>query len=183
MNRVFQGVWPGGWIIRWRNLTWKEFTNLRYSQKSDIERYVDVYRLCLVSGPAPDAAPAGIVDWIGKQQLTKSPFTGSYQNLQAALDAKREWLNSSFLQVAKATVAWVFRYSFEEIDSWDPDTFFERLVSAEYLLGKEISPADPKADPALKPTPSQTKSEALRAENKRKRAEVEERRIRWSSGK
>jgi hypothetical protein len=177
MTTNFQGIWPDGWVVRWRSLTWKEFESFRYSSQTDIEKYGAVYKLCVVAGPSLDQAPAGLVEWVGKQQLTASPFTGEFSAIQRAIALKRERFASSYLQSAKAQVACLFRYTFEEIENMTPDAFFECIAAAEVILGQPLDPADPNA---VQKNPIDAKREAKQAIREQKRKEIEEKKFRWS---
>lgn len=113
--------------------------------------YAEVYKTCVLSGPSLPRATAGIVHFIGRQQIDQNPWTGELEAVQQSLAMKREWLAGSYLESARAAVSFCFGYKFEEIDDWDPDQFFEKVVQAEYILGRPLQPADPKAKPAPKP--------------------------------
>jgi hypothetical protein len=56
---------------------------------------------------------------------------------------KRIELKSSWLNSAKSIIAGIFRYTFEEIEQWDAEMFFERLASAEFVSGRKLEPGDP----------------------------------------
>jgi len=71
------------------------------------------------------------------------PFNGEYKDVKRALDMKRVELKSSWLNSAKSIIAGIFRYTFEEIESWDAEMFFERLAYAEFVCGRKLEPGDP----------------------------------------
>lgn len=135
--------WKSGVSVVWRGLTWAEYRQYtqRLTFESPMEVYIDLYRALLVEGPDITEAPAGVVDFIARSMLETNPFSGEYQYVKHALDARRNV--QDWLAHAKALVAGVFRYTFEEIDSWDADTFFDRVAKAEFLAGKRLDPEDP----------------------------------------
>ncbi|MGD0042089.1 MAG: hypothetical protein ABSE84_17080 [Isosphaeraceae bacterium] len=138
-------AWKSGVAVRWRGLTWTEFRQFtqQMAYSSPIEVYIDLYRAVLLDGPDVLSAPAGIVDYVGRTMLETNPFNGEYLNIKHALDVKRS--TQSYLDHARALVAGIFRYTFEEIDTWDVDTFFDRVAKAEFIAGKAIEPEDPVA--------------------------------------
>lgn len=76
------------------------------------------------------------------------------------------WLQSTYLETARTLVAGTFRYRFEEIDEWDQGTFFKRLAAAEFLVGKNLEPADPNAKPVSKQDAMQSKLETQKHQKK-----------------
>lgn len=115
---------------------------------------MDLYRALLIEGPSVEEAPAGIVEYVSKSMLETNPFGGKYEDVKHALNAKRQ--SQDYLENAKALIAGLFRYTFEEIDTWDVDTFFDRLAKAEFLSGKKLEPEDPnKAEAEAKQPPGQ----------------------------
>jgi hypothetical protein len=138
-------AWKSGASVRWRGVSgseYRQFTqNLSY--QSPLEVYIDLYRAVLLDGPDVEEAPAGIVEFIGKSMLETNPFSGRYDYIKFALDSSRQ--NQTYMEHGKALIAGLFRYTFEEIDSWDADTFFDRLAKAEFIAGKQLEPEDPKA--------------------------------------
>lgn len=144
--------------VEWRNLTWGEFRTFqqRYNERrfeSPMDIFNDVYRTVLIDGPELKYASAGIVDWIGRQQLETNPFSGEPKLLIEAQGLGRAIVNSSELHYARGVVAAVLHYKLEEIDQWDPTMFFTRLALAEQVLGKPIPLVrqDPDAKPKPKP--------------------------------
>ena len=147
---TFRAIWnSGGYplLVVWRSLTWQEHRQIVARHAEPRLRQVAAYHTCLVDGPAVEFAPAGIVSWIGRQQVDHSPFTEEFKQLQRDLAVTRSRLASSAIEAAKSVVAWAFRYSFEEIDQWTAETFLERWARAEYVLGCKIEPQDPNAPP------------------------------------
>jgi hypothetical protein len=106
-------------------------------------RNLAVYKACLISGPPPDQVPAGVVAWIGCEQIDQSPFASNFKVLQQYLQLGRGWLGSSYLNQAQALVAGTLHYTIEEVEAMDPEIFFKRLAAAELLVGKRLDPADP----------------------------------------
>jgi hypothetical protein len=147
--KAFSAYWPSGQAVRWRTLSWKEFDQFRRLQQanpdSSMKVYLALYRAVVLEGPHSEDVTAGIVDYIGEFCLEQNPFNGRYEDLVSALEIKRASLG--YLGHARALVAGLFRYTFEEIDSWDADTFFERLTQAEFLAGRKIDPEDPNPAP------------------------------------
>lgn len=145
---MYQAVWNHGGVplaVRWRSLTWREHREV--TRRGDPARlqHAAAYRLCVLDGPALYDAPAGIVEWIGRQQIERSLFTEDFRRLSRSLALERSRFASSACEGAKAVIAWAFRYSFEEIDGWTAETFLERWVQAEYILGVKLEPQDPNA--------------------------------------
>jgi hypothetical protein len=146
----YRGIWNHGGYplpVVWRGLTWKEYKQITARYGEPRLRQVTAYQACLVEGPALEAAPAGIVAWIGRQQIDESPFTGGFKVLQKTLARERERLGSSALEAAKSVIAWAFRYTLEEIDNWPAELLLERWARAEYVLGAKLDPQDPNAPP------------------------------------
>jgi hypothetical protein len=146
-------AWKSGTAVHWRGLTWAEFN--QFSQqltfKRPMEVYIDLYRALLLEGPEVTDAPAGIVEYVAKTMLETNPFGGRYEDIAYALRTKRN--SQSYLENAKALVAGIFRYTFEDIATWDADTFFDRVAKAEFLSGKQLEPADPNAKPEVSTNP------------------------------
>ena len=145
MQTQYIAAWKSGVTIRWRGLSWSEFRKFTQQMTiySPLEVYIDLYRALLLDGPDVLDAPAGVVEYVGRTMLETNPFNGEYPNVKHALEAKRA--SQSYLDVARAVVAGIFRYTFEEIDTWDADTFFDRVAKAELIAGKPIEPEDPVA--------------------------------------
>jgi hypothetical protein len=148
--QVFFARWPSGRKVKWRSLTWAEFKKfdrqLDYDCPASV--YCDVYRAVVLDGPPLDGdpvyqAPAGLVEWIARALLDSNPFNGEYKDVKRALEMKRIELKSSWLNSAKSIIAGIFRYTFEEIEQWDAEMFFERLASAEFVSGRKLEPGDP----------------------------------------
>lgn len=148
--QVFFARWPSGRKVKWRSLTWAEFKKfdrqLDYDCPASV--YCDVYRAVVLDGPPLDGdpvyqAPAGLVEWIARALLDSNPFNGEYKDVKRALEMKRVELKSSWLNSAKSIIAGIFRYTFEEIEQWDAEMFFERLASAEFVSGRKLEPGDP----------------------------------------
>lgn len=162
MQTQYIAAWKSGTAVRWRGLTWSEFSQFthRLTFESPIEVYLDLYRALLLEGPDPEYATAGSVEYVAKTMLETNPFGGKYEDVVHALHTKRGV--QTYLENAKALVAGIFRYTFEEIDTWDADTFFDRVAKAEFLAGKKLEPEDPAViaaslkaakDPNRKPPP------------------------------
>jgi hypothetical protein len=156
--QIFFARWPSGRKVKWRSLTWAEFKKfdrqLDYDCPASV--YCDVYRAVLLDGPPLDGdpvyqAPAGLVEWIARALLDSNPFNGEYKDVKRALDMKRVELKSSWLNSAKSIIAGIFRYTFEEIESWDAEMFFERLAYAEFVCGRKLEPGDPDKPDAQHP--------------------------------
>ena len=155
---VFFARWLSGRAVKFRSLTWAEFK--RFDQRLQYECpmgiYCDVYRAVLLDGPPLDGdpvyqAPAGLVEWIARALLDSNPFNGEYKDVKRALDMKRVELKSSWLNSAKSIIAGIFRYTFEEIETWDAEMFFERLAYAEFVCGRKLEPGDPDKPDAQHP--------------------------------
>lgn len=143
-------TWPSSTCVEWRGLTWAEYRRIQDSGGSDYSKWLEVYRLCVTAvqarrnvGPEPDKVGYGIIRWIGRHQLENNPFSGQLNTIQKSLQTGRARVQNSYLQQARAIVAAVFRCSFEEIDSWDAETFFDRVAQAEAVLSRPIEPVDP----------------------------------------
>ena len=132
-------------FVRWRDLTWKEYQQFTGARRIPAVLYSEIYEKVLVEGPSLALVPAGIVEWIGRQQFDQNPFSWKYPPIRASIDQSRAKVQSSWLTIARAVVASVFHYSFEEIDEWPSELFFERVAQAELLTGSPLEPSDPKA--------------------------------------
>ena len=143
MQTQYIAAWKSGVAVRWRSLTWSEYRQFKQQMTygSPVEVYIDLYRAVLLEGPDLVDASAGIVDFVGRSMLETNPFGGEYLDIAHALNAKRS--SQTYLDTARALVAGLFHYSFEEIDTWDADTFFQRVAQAEFLAGRPIDPEDP----------------------------------------
>ena len=173
MQTEYIAAWKSGIALRWRSLTWSEYRQFKQqlTYSSPVEVYIDLYRAVLLEGPDVVDAPAGIVDFVGRSMLETNPFGGEYADIAHALAAKRSVM--SYLDTARALVAGLFHYSFEDIDTWDADTFFMRVAQAEFLAGRPLDPEDPAAaaaeaeaakDPTKRRAPRRQKKELTRAQ-------------------
>lgn len=151
MAKVFQGTWrhlnfdgsvaeQAPTLVVWRPLTWKEFNRF---QREPFLRSADIYETCVVEGPDLGRAPMGIVRWIAAQVLESNPFSGGFKEIAKSLATARKNVQGNYLLSAKAAIAGTFRYTFEEIDNWNAETFFERLAQAELLMNSPLEPANP----------------------------------------
>lgn len=116
--------------------------------------YCDLYQLVANhdDNPTLDKITAGIVDFLGRTLLKNNPYSGDIEAMKKALEVQREALQVDYIDACKAVIAGVFRYTFEEIDEWDSETFFSRLAKAELISGEDLGPK-----PVAKEEPSQTK--------------------------
>ncbi len=145
-TRLYDGLWPSGIRVRWRGLTLAEhekFVGYLLSGMPAAQVHLEVYDAVLVSGPIPEEVPAGIVLWIGRQLLDQSALTGRLDLVKARLAQKRQLVQNSYLLAVKGYLSSLFHYRFEDMDSWDEDTFFERVAQAEFVLGRPLEPTDP----------------------------------------
>jgi hypothetical protein len=145
---AFVAQWPSGRWVKFRSLTWAEYREFEPRLRNpDLAAnvYLDVYRRVFLSGEDWRTSTAGMVEYVGRVLTEQNPFNGRYHDVARALELKRIEFKQDYLQAAKAVVASIFHYSFEEIDRWDPETFFERLAQAEYITGRKIEPVDPNA--------------------------------------
>ena len=148
--QVFSAQWASGRYAKWRSLTWAEFrqfeARLRY--ESPMQVYVDLYRAVVIQGPPLEGdpifqAPAGLVEFVAHSMLDSNPFGGEYTSVKNAMEQKRTELKQNFLSASKAIIAGIFRYTFEEIEQWDAEMFFERLAAAEFVSGRKVEPGNP----------------------------------------
>jgi hypothetical protein len=156
----YTATWPDGFTVIWRNLTWAEYKEFKPLLDNSIFQSpaalsIKVYRACLIDGPTPEIVPAGIADFIAKQQMVNNPFCGEFAVLTNYLRAARTVLASNYLMGAKALIAHTFNYKFEEIDAWDVDMFFLRLAQAELVSQRITSPVDPNAKEVKTPSKEQ----------------------------
>lgn len=140
----WQATWPDGTRVQWRSLSWGEFRRIEHIQPVQAAA-VQVYKTCVTAGPAVENVPAGVMMYVAEHELVKSPYSREYAPVKISLDRARQKLASSWMFSARALVAGIFRYSFEEIDTWDAQTFMDRVAQAEMVSGRTIDPADPKA--------------------------------------
>jgi hypothetical protein len=180
---VYEALWASGVRVRWRTPTWKEFQGLYRSADARPIRNLKFYQLCVLDGPAPDRVPAGIVAWLGVNMLDQSPFTGQLQPLREYVQLSRSWFQASYLENARALIAGTFRYTFEEIESWDAEVFFKRLAAAEFLVNRTLEPADPSATKQQRQmSDAQRRQAEMHSRNAAKKQEVENRRHAWGAG-
>jgi hypothetical protein len=143
-----------------------------------MEVYIDLYRALVIEGPSAEFIKAGPVEFIGKSMLELNPFNGHYPDVKRVLEVKRAELGNSYLEGCKAILASLFHYTFEEIDTWDAETFFERVAKAEFVVNKPIEPQDPTpvvdknkgAAPKAPPRPKRQLTPAQEMVMERKRA-------------
>ena len=143
LRQVFSATWSDGIEVRWRSLSLEEFRRFRGRNVDERILWAEIYEACLVAGPSLNRAPAGVVAFVGKTELEQNPFNGKFRPIQAYLGQAREAIQSNYLQIARAVLSGTFRYTFEEIDAWPPELFFERLAQAEMLTGVPVNPSDP----------------------------------------
>jgi hypothetical protein len=80
-------------------------------------------------------------------------------------------------------IAGTFRYSFEDIESWDAEVFFKRLAAAEFLVNRTLEPADPSATKQQRQmSDAQRRQAEMHSRNAAKKQEVENRRHAWGAG-
>lgn len=122
--------------------------------------YCDLYRM--VTDPEEslplEYVTAGVVDFLGRKLLKDSAFGGDINKMKAALIEKRNDLDGNYYEQCKAVIAGVFRYTFEEIESWDEDTFFEVLAKAELISGENLEPRLVGEDGNSEPVTAQSKA-------------------------
>ena len=167
MATAYRATW---WIgdepvtFIWRSLNWKEYRQV--SGLLDYAKYAAVYRIVLIAGPAIEHVPAGIMQWIGRYELDNNPFSGELKPIQLQRQRSEEWAGG-YLNAARGIVSWAFNYKFEEIDTWDAPTFFNRLAQAEYvfqkyLFGKPFLPEDPNAPKPPEKKPQKPRLQKLK---------------------
>lgn len=146
----YYAKWRDGFEVVWRNLTWAEYN--RFKDRFDSSAFaepaelaLEIYKLVRIDGPDPKFVPAGIPGYICKQQMIDNPFSGEYNPVANAVGLARQAVTGNFLLCAKALIASSLHYRLDEIDQWDPNTFFIRLAQAELVLGRPIEPVNPKA--------------------------------------
>ncbi len=160
-QQQYVAVWASGASVQWRGLTMKEYRQLSNKLKYEPEMlvYCDLYRLVTNSEESLPLThiPAGVVDFLGRRLLKESAFGGDINKMKAALIEKRNNLDNNYYEQGKAVIAGVFRYTFEEIESWDEDTFFECLAKAELISGENLEPRIVGEDSNLEQVPVQDK--------------------------
>ncbi len=143
-------TWPSGTRVVWRDLTWGEYRDARSRLGPPAEIALHVYKLCVIHGPRPEEIPAGIMMWIYKDQLEKSPFSGAFQTIPLPLENARKKVGDSYLLCAQAFIASVFKIPFEVMDGWSAETLLVRLAQAEFVSGVPLNPVDPKTAKSAK---------------------------------
>ncbi len=157
MSQYF-AQWRDGYQVVWRNLTWAEYKKFqtRYEEspfQEPMDVALDIYRLVYIKGPDPDFVPAGIPSYICKQQMLNNPFSGRYEDLVPAVEMARQLVNRNYLVAAKGIIASTLNYTIEQVESWDPNTFFLRLAQTELTTGRTFDLVDPKAPKDAKGNP------------------------------
>lgn len=142
--------WRGGFQVTWRNLTLAEYRVFKSAFDKapfvePMEVALAIYKTVMVDGPDPRYVPAGIPAFICKQQMMNNPFSGAFEDIDSALKLARTAVRGNYLMAAKAMIAGALHYRLEEIDQWDPNTFFIRLAQAELIFGRPLDPDDPNA--------------------------------------
>jgi hypothetical protein len=129
---------------------------------------MDVYKTVLIDGPDPKFVPAGIPGYICKQQLLNNPFSGRYEDIAPAVELSRKVVSTNYLLSAKALIAATLNYKPEEIDNWDPNTFFLRLAQTEIACGRTFDPVNPRIlkDSKGNPVPPSIKNPLTPAQQK-----------------
>lgn len=139
---IYQAQWKTWGWIRWRGLSWAEHKRFEQQMvyKSPIETANAIYRACVISGPKieeSDITP-GVIITIANTVFNNSAFSGEFNTLSYKLNQAREIVSNDFLLAARAIIAGLFKYTFEDIDSWDEETFLLRLAQAEFVAGKPL---------------------------------------------
>lgn len=137
--------WPD-YTIKFRLLTFREVQTALQLDVPQASRDAWVYEKAILEGPALDQVPAGIMCWVGYFLVDQSPFTGQAELIQTHTKLARQVFGQSWMEHARALLAGTFRYTFEEVDTWDQETFFSRLAAAEYLTGGPKFEAQTEAD-------------------------------------
>jgi hypothetical protein len=141
--------WNSGFEVIWRDLTWAEYRRFKKIYDTSpfdepMEVAIEIYKLVRLNGPDPSFAPAGIPGFICKQQMINNPFSGSFEDINPAIEIARKLVSSNYLISAKALIASTLNYKIEEIDGWDSSTFFIRLAQTEIATGRTFDPVNPK---------------------------------------
>jgi hypothetical protein len=137
-------VWKSGSYLKWRGISIREYAI--YSRRLDFEPemtvYCDLYNL--VTDPEDrtsiEDVTAGIVYFLGRTLLLESAFSGNINRVKQVLGTKRAQLAENYIESCKAVLAAMFKYTFEEIESWDESTFFDRLAKAELISNENLDP-------------------------------------------
>lgn len=159
----FYAQWRDGFQVVWRNLTWGEYRKFkdRYESSQFVEPMdiaLEVYKAVRIEGPEPNFVPAGIPAYICKQQMLNNPFSGRFEDIAPAVEMARRVVTNDYLLSAKALISATLNYRPEEIDNWDPNTFFIRLAQTEVANGRTFDPVDPKAIPTKGVRPNHKKT-------------------------
>lgn len=179
----YYAKWKSGFSVIWRNLTWNEYRKFKsvydrspFQEPMDVA--LEIYKTVLVDGPDPIGVPAGIPGYICKQQMLNNPFSGRYEDIASAIELSRRAVTGNYLLSAKALIAATLHYKPEELDNWDPNTFFLRLAQTEVACGRTFDPIDPLAlkdskgnpvPPSIKNPLSPTQLKALERTKERAR--------------
>jgi hypothetical protein len=144
MNSIeYIAVWKSGASIKWRGLSMKEFKDFsnRLAYEQEMLVYTDLFKLVgeTIEGKSLNV-PAGIVFFLGETLLKRSVFNGDEKTIKQVLTHHRNQLSGNYFEQCKTVMAAVFKYSFEDIDSWDDYTFFDRLAKAEMISGENLEP-------------------------------------------
>lgn len=163
--------WRDGFEVVWRSLTWAEYKSFkhRYDQspfEEPMDVALDIYKLVYSQGPDPKYVPAGILGYICKQQMRNNPYSGRYEDIAPAVKLARQVVTSNYLLSAKGMIAAALNYRPEEIDNWDPNTFFIRLAQAEVATGRNFDPVNPKAPQTLDAPIQSTKKSLTTSQQK-----------------
>ena len=144
----WEAIWSSGIRIVWRSLLWKEFQDLQVRPfMCPMDRYLEVYRICVLEGPHPEQASFGTVTWLGTREMEQSPFSGRYEPIAHALADKRAKIAGNYLFAGAGLIAAALHVPFDAIAGWDADEFFDHLAQAEFIAGKPLEPTNPNAKP------------------------------------
>jgi hypothetical protein len=174
----YQASWASGQTVQFRLLSWKEF---RYVTSIDItaaERNLWIYERVRLRGPEIEDVPAGIVAWLGQYLVDQSPFSETVETVKKFRYLALQWFESSYLEQARALIAGTFHIPFDEIEEWDHETFFQRLVAAEMLVGKRMDPVTAEERNAAPAADGRSRKEQQKADyRKEMKDRVEKRRL------
>jgi hypothetical protein len=143
-QKQYVAVWKSGQHLKWRGLSMREYT--KFSRMLDLEPemqvYCDLYELVVDHDECPpiERVPAGIVDFLGRTLLKSNAFSGDAGLIAKILTKRRAALQTDYFENAKAIIAGLFRYTFEELDNLDEESFFDMLAKAELLSGEKFDP-------------------------------------------
>jgi hypothetical protein len=149
MAHTYQALWPAWGQISWRTLSWAEYKSYsnRYDPRCPMSVYIDIYRACVILGPNIEDATAGIVSFIGEFCFHGSAFSEDFTIVNAKLNQARSKVTNSYLYHLKSMMVSMYKYTFEQIDTWDDETFMNRAAAMELIIGKAINPQDSNAKP------------------------------------